>query len=262
MQLKKDRIDNLRVAAPCPMSWDEMRGDDRTRFCEQCNLHVYNISEMTRKQAEALIVNTEGRICSRLYKRAVGTVITKDCPVGLRAIRRRASKVAGAAVTALFSLCVSVLGQNPAQGAKSRVSGGQVKLERTGGPTQENHSAITGVLKDPNGAVVAGATVRLINPETKEERKTTSNDEGFFKFSALKSGIYNLEVRLKPFATLILERVTVKEGEDVHVGMMLQLGGEAVVLLGVTGEEDTMIQTTQSQNVTIFTPRKITRLPY
>ena len=85
-------IDRARIATPCPVSWEQMTGDDRVRFCDQCELHVYNISELTRIEAETLIASTEGRICARLYRRADGSVITKDCPVGLRALRMRVSK--------------------------------------------------------------------------------------------------------------------------------------------------------------------------
>jgi hypothetical protein len=96
-----------------------MTGDDRARLCEECNLRVYNIPEMTRTEAEALIANTEGRICARLYRRFDGTIITKDCPVGLRAIRRRVAKVAGAVFAAIISICSSVAGQKPSKDKSS-----------------------------------------------------------------------------------------------------------------------------------------------
>ena len=82
-------IDRLKVASPCPAGWGQMTGDDRVRFCDSCQLNVYNFAELTRKEAEEIIRTTEGRICGRLYRRADGSVITKDCPVGLRAVRRR-----------------------------------------------------------------------------------------------------------------------------------------------------------------------------
>jgi hypothetical protein len=82
---------NVQVAAPCKVNWDEMLGDDRVRFCGQCSLNVYNLSSMTRADAEALIARTEGRLCVKFYRRFDGSVITKDCPIGIRAIRRRVS---------------------------------------------------------------------------------------------------------------------------------------------------------------------------
>ena len=86
-------LDHLRIAAPCPANWDQMFSfeDERVRFCSQCNLNVYNLSGMSREEAEALINKTEGRLCVRFYRRADGSILTQNCPVGLRAIKRRVS---------------------------------------------------------------------------------------------------------------------------------------------------------------------------
>lgn len=99
-------LNHVRVAAPCPADWDEMIGSERMRFCGQCNLNVYNLSSMTRLEAESLIARNEGRLCVRFYRRRDGSIITNDCPVGLRAIRRRISYVAkaiGSMVLGLFA---------------------------------------------------------------------------------------------------------------------------------------------------------------
>ncbi|MDQ3799722.1 MAG: hypothetical protein M3384_09740 [Acidobacteriota bacterium] len=97
-------LDNIRIASPCPANWDEMRGDERTRFCSQCSLNVYNLSGMTLDEAENLLLTSEGRACVRFYRRADGTILTKDCPVGWRAVKRRISRAA----TALVSLCAGI----------------------------------------------------------------------------------------------------------------------------------------------------------
>ena len=89
-------LPNLRVAAPCTADWNAMTGDARVRACAQCNKHVYNLSEMTRDEAEALILAKEGRLCVRYYKRLDGTILLKDCTVGVKQ-RRRRRIVAGAA---------------------------------------------------------------------------------------------------------------------------------------------------------------------
>jgi hypothetical protein len=96
-------LNDVRVAAPCPANWDEMRGCEQVRFCSQCSLNVYNLSGMSKREAESLIARTEGRLCVRFYKRADGTILTSNCPVGLRAIRRRLSRV----VTAIMSVVLS-----------------------------------------------------------------------------------------------------------------------------------------------------------
>jgi hypothetical protein len=76
-----------------------MRGDERVRFCAKCQLNVYNLSVMTKDEAERLLVNREGRLCARFYRRADGTVLTADCPLGWRAIKRRVSSVAVACLS-------------------------------------------------------------------------------------------------------------------------------------------------------------------
>ncbi len=93
-------LKHVRVAAPCPANWERMTGDNKIRFCDQCNLNVYNLSGMTRREAETLIANKEGRLCVRFYRRADGTILTGSCPVGLRAIKRRVSCIANAALSA------------------------------------------------------------------------------------------------------------------------------------------------------------------
>ncbi|MCA9623033.1 MAG: hypothetical protein KC731_28635 [Myxococcales bacterium] len=97
-QRKLPLLDDLRVASPCSASWDEMVGDDRVRFCLACEKNVYNVSAMSRDEAEALIADAEGDpgLCLRMYRRADGTVLTADCPVGRR--RRRVTRIAAAAL--------------------------------------------------------------------------------------------------------------------------------------------------------------------
>ena len=100
----RNPLDHVRVASPCESDWDQMIGDERARFCGQCSLNVYNLSNMTRLEAESLIARTEGRLCVRFYRRRDGSIITKDCPVGLRAIRRRVSYVAKAIASMVLGL--------------------------------------------------------------------------------------------------------------------------------------------------------------
>ncbi|MGH9766921.1 MAG: hypothetical protein ACREAB_05740 [Blastocatellia bacterium] len=104
-------LDHLRIAAPCSADWDQMFSfeGERVRFCSQCNLNVYNLSGMSRHEAEALITKTEGRLCVRFYRGADGSVLTKNCPVGLKAIKRRVAWVAQAVLGMVLSF-VSGLG--------------------------------------------------------------------------------------------------------------------------------------------------------
>lgn len=101
-------LTNLKVAKPCSESWDEMYGTDRKRMCGKCDLNVYNLSAMTRAEAESLIFNAEGRLCARFYRRTDGTVITSDCPVGLKAARKRIRKFWSATASLVMALFAGI----------------------------------------------------------------------------------------------------------------------------------------------------------
>jgi hypothetical protein len=88
MGSEKDLLAEIRVASPCEASWDEMGGSDQVRFCRQCRKNVYNLSGMSRGDAAALVREKEGRLCVRFYRRRDGTMLTDNCPVGLRTARR------------------------------------------------------------------------------------------------------------------------------------------------------------------------------
>lgn len=96
-------LENIKVASPCATDWNEMIGDERKRFCGACRLDVYNLSGMSRREAENLIVQTEERLCVRFYKRADGSVLTKDCPIGWQKLRRNFSKTATAFASLVFT---------------------------------------------------------------------------------------------------------------------------------------------------------------
>jgi hypothetical protein len=107
--IKTSRIlDDVRVASPCSASWQEMTGTDRVRFCRHCQKNVYNLSAMSRQEAAAFVGQRQGRTCIQFYRRADGTMLTDDCPVGWRLVRRAARRswalLAGGlvAVLALF----------------------------------------------------------------------------------------------------------------------------------------------------------------
>src|SRR5215203_2536164 len=95
-------LEHVKVAAPCPADWGRMVGDERVRYCNKCSLHVYNLSGMTRREAEALVTSAEGRLCVRFYRRPDGTILTRNCPVGLSALKRRAAHAATATLTAVL----------------------------------------------------------------------------------------------------------------------------------------------------------------
>lgn len=90
----EDLLSNIGIATPCTADWSQMSGDDKTRFCQECKLNVHNLSAMTAEEAAGLLKKKEDgqRLCLSFFMRADGTVITQDCPVGLRLLREKASR--------------------------------------------------------------------------------------------------------------------------------------------------------------------------
>lgn len=144
-----DPLSYVRIAAPCRADWEQMRGNERVRFCGECSLNVYNLSNMTKKDAEALIMSAEGKLCVRYYNRGDGTVLTKNCPVGLQAIKRRVSGISRAVASWVLSFFAGMAVLAGLQGA---------------------HNAL-------NSAAEVG--IDLINPVPLEEEEATPPEERF-----------------------------------------------------------------------------------
>lgn len=90
-------LQSVEVAALCDAEWDAMEGDKKKRFCAPCQRFVHNLAELTTAEAEALLLEPD-RVCVRLYRRADGTILTQDCPVGLRRRKRRRLAAAASAL--------------------------------------------------------------------------------------------------------------------------------------------------------------------
>lgn len=126
-------LDQVKVASPCKAEWNDMVGDARVRFCLSCEKNVYNLSEMNREDAEALLRERMGNeLCVRFYQRADGTILTQDCPTGVTKKRRKklalaiagAGAMAAAAVTMFAkSNCTRTMGAVATQGEPSVMMG-------------------------------------------------------------------------------------------------------------------------------------------
>lgn len=230
MSQRPDSLDRMRIASPCHVGWENMTGDDKMRFCNQCNLHVYNISEMTSEQTMSLIAKAEGRVCARLYRRADGTVLTRDCPVGLRALRKRVSRRAGVVLTAILSLFSGIVGQTRPQEGKSASRNGAIKTKRTAVKVEQ--TMLTGVVMDQVGAVIPGAKITLINEVSNETVKASSSEDGDFKYSNLVAGKYTLEIEAAGFQSHKFIHFEINSSELVRVEATLQFGVD-VLMVGV-----------------------------
>ena len=96
---------------------------------------------------------------------------------------------------------------------------------------------LSGVVQDPQGAVVPGADVTLINQGTQNQRSTITDDQGRFRFLLLQPGTFSLRVEMPGFKTL--EQHDIRLLVDTPVALTLKLE------LGAVSEIITVASTTQ-----------------
>jgi len=250
-------INGLRVASPCSVGWETMTGNERVRHCHSCKLNIYNVSEMTSVEVENLIANHEGRLCIRLYKRSDGTVLTKDCPVGFRAYRKRAARFAGAAFAAILGLFSISYGQKE---DKKIIDASTMKIVKTVTPDQE--SILSGIIYDANGAVVPGIEIKLYKKSDKKKIfKVSSDKNGFYSFNSLLDGTYILETKAEyGFDKSKIINIEIKKGKRSQLNIILKPKSGST-WVGIYSEEP-VIDTTSS-SVTYKITRDMTdKLPH
>ena len=74
-----DVLDAITIPVSCPVPWDDMSGDHRTRFCDKCSQNVHDVSELTHAEAVSLVTDGDKLPCLRIYRRPDGRVMTADC---------------------------------------------------------------------------------------------------------------------------------------------------------------------------------------
>ena len=91
---------------------------------------------------------------------------------------------------------------------------------------QSLFASLTGVVSDPSGAVVANATVRLINEQSGSARETITNTEGYYSFVSVAVGDfkYKLVVEAEGFSTYQAPGMSILGGEKRNVNVELQVG--------------------------------------
>ena len=231
-----------------------MTGDDRVRHCQSCQLNIYNTADMTAQEVQHLIENREGRLCIRMYRRADGTVLTKDCPVGLRAVRKRISLVATTALSAVLGLFSVSFAQKDVEPIYRE---NKLTIERTNSPSQ--FSQISGSISDPTGALIPQATAKLYKKGEKEPIVFISNDEGAYSFNELVEGVYRFEASASGFKTKVKKNLLIGKQEKVTINVYLDVF--ASVVIGIFAAEPS-IDTTSSSITTTITRRQIEDLPH
>ena len=203
------------ITSPCTEDWDAMVGNDQIRFCKHCQRSVHDFSQMTSKMIRRLIAQSNGRICVRY-----SDVTPRPAPV-LYKIGRRTSKIAASAFSAAIGLSGAMAANaGPKQHSNfysNAVTTRDLKETALNGGT----GSLRGVIFDPNGAAIPGATVTLINLETKQIVSASANGEGEYTFNNLAVGIYSMKVEASGFAATEVTSITLRENDANRIDQTL-----------------------------------------
>src|SRR5581483_3021846 len=192
---------------PCTEDWDSMVGNDRVRFCQHCAKDVHNISNMTRKQAETLVLKSNGNLCLKYFQNHDGTPATAEDKGKLYRLTRRASRLAAGA----FSVALSISSAALAQSSQSQSGISVSKLADTTEKktTEDASGSISGTVTDPDGKPVAFANLFLMNSDALQIDRTESDQTGQYTFNNVPSGIYRLRVTSVVFSTIDIHNINV-----------------------------------------------------
>ncbi len=232
-------LKDVHIASPCRSDWAQMSGDDSVRHCAECNLNVYNLSEMSRREAEELIASREGRLCVRFFRRADGTILTRDCPVGFRIMVRKVSRFAGAALSAVMSVSFCVAQTGPNAGSQAKAQNGQ------------NRTGISVLVIDPQGAVVSGVRVSVREEATRKEIAGITRSEGSLQLSLPAAGSYRLEIKLPGFKTY-RETLRIAQFQTEQIKAKLEPSGKGAVTIEVGEMGTPLVPITGSTVTTTF----------
>ncbi len=119
--------------------------------------------------------------------------------------------------------------------------------------------SVAGTVRDPSGAAVSGATVRLTNIGTNETRTTQSNDLGYYTFPLTLPAAYKFEVDAPGFKRFFQQNVKLDVGLATTVNANLAIGPSTEVVT-VTAQGATVESSTASLGQVIGN-QTITNLP-
>jgi len=118
---------------------------------------------------------------------------------------------------------------------------------------------VTGVVNDPTGARIPGATVQVEGKETGITRSAITDDRGVYNVAALPAGSYRITVARQGFATEVVSDLTLSLDRTVSLDVTLKIGS-TTEKIEVSGDMPLIDTTTPATGLTI-TPEQIRNLP-
>ena len=93
-----------------------------------------------------------------------------------------------------------------------------------GTASAQTFGEIAGVVKDPSGAVIPGATVTATNTATNAMRVTQTNEAGIYTFPSLVPGNYSVKAEMPGFQTMVRSDVQLQVQQSARIDFTMQIG--------------------------------------
>ena len=205
------QLDALVHSNPCTEAWHAMPGDEWKRHCDKCGQNVYNISAMTRGEAQRLLADHAGKVCTTFYRRTDGTILTQRCPSSIRKGLKRIGRWGLAAGLAMPAFAHD-------GGPCPR---GEVKIERR--PAGADSPVIEVVVMDASGAVIPGARVE-IGYLDRAPLLGTTDAAGRFRAQGAAPGLLSVRAETEGFKTTVREGVELAASESLSLAVTMEIG--------------------------------------
>jgi hypothetical protein len=230
MTTRKTLLDRVEIVSPCTADWNAMQGTDEVRFCSECRKYVYNLSEMTRREAEALLSTRRNQMCARLLRDLERQTITLESLPPIRLMSWKPGPVANAIVSALIS--IAPMG---ASLASAKVLSDHTHPFDSGAKRPlpaEMQAALAGVVSDENDTPIVGALVTITTESTGEILSQLTAEGGEFRFDGLDPRTYIVEVQHAGYRISKLHDVILYQGEVRRLDVGLE---KLMVVMGAVG---------------------------
>src|SRR6267142_4633858 len=126
---------------------------------------------------------------------------------------------------------------------------------------QQGTSTVRGVVKDPQGNVVPGASLTLTNLGTSISRTTTSSDNGTYSFEFVQVGDYRLDVEAKGFKKAVITGVHALVAKATPVEVQLEIGNVSESVTVAAGSGEALINRDDATLGNNFINKQIAQLP-
>ncbi len=122
-------------------------------------------------------------------------------------------------------------------------------------------TAVRGLVKDPQGNVIAGASVTLTNLGTNDSRTTTTSESGAYSFDFIQVGDYRMEVEAKGFKKSLVPDIHALVSKATPVDVQLEIGNVSESVTVAAGAGDALVNRDDATLGNNFVNRQITQLP-